>query len=95
MGTSRSKPEALTKDTLPQAVAELFRMNNYDVREDVHIHGAQVDLVAHSRTDQFAPNIFVEVTVEYVNTEKYGKDATKFLLVQRAEQSCVCLSILA
>lgn len=82
-----------TPDSLPHAVAELLRLNNYAVQTDVHINGAQIDLVARSDTDPFAPPLYIEVTTEYVNTDKYGRDATKFLLVQHKEPSCSCLCV--
>lgn len=84
---------ALTADSLPLAIASLLEMNNYSVQQDVHVHGAQVDLVAKSKGDPFAPTLYIEATIEYVSTAKYGKDATKFLLVKTKEPGCVCLCV--
>ena len=82
-----------TADTFPNAIASLFQMNNYDVQANVHIHGAQIDLLAHSKSDQFAPTIYIEATIEFVGTAKYGKDATKFMLVRTKDPSCVCICV--
>lgn len=81
------------KESLPLTVGRLFSMNNYEVSYNVEMNGAQIDLVVRAIGDPFARPIYIEVTVEYVSTEKYGKDATKFLLVQRRDPSAICLSV--
>jgi len=86
-------PEALTEETLPLAIGKLFELNNYSVEYSKKIHGAEVDIVATSKGDPFAPVIYVEATVQYVDNTKYGKDSTKFLLVQRKDLRGVCLSV--
>lgn len=63
------------------------------MKKHVHIHGAEIDIVAQSKSDPFAPTIYIEATIEYVDNTKYGKDATKYLLVKNKESSCVCLCI--
>ncbi|WP_298958949.1 NACHT domain-containing protein [uncultured Methylobacterium sp.] len=82
-----------TPKLLQDAVRNLFQMNNYEVREKVEVHGSEVDLIAKSKSDPFAPSIYVEVTVEYVDNTKYGKDLTKFELVRRLDPGCICLSV--
>lgn len=82
-----------TESTLPVAIGNLFKMNNYDVDYDVHIHGAQVDIVARSKSDPFSRPVYIEATVEYVSTEKYGKDTTKFLLLAKKDPGCNLLCI--
>jgi len=91
-GTS-AKVAKMTAESLPIAIAALLEMNNYSVSHDVHIHGAQVDLLAKSKGDPFAPVLYIEATIEYVSTAKYGKDATKFLLVKAKDPGGVCLCI--
>ncbi len=68
-------------------------MNNYDVDYDVHIHGAQVDIVARSKGDPFSSTVYIEATIEYVSTEKYGKDTTKFLLLARKDPAATLLCV--
>lgn len=83
----------LTKDTLPESVATLFKLNNYDVEPHVEIHGAEVDLIAQNRQDPFLTKIYIEVTVEYVDTEKYGKDSSKFLLIRTKDPTARALIV--
>lgn len=45
------KAPALTAESLPLAVGNLFAINNYDVVYDVNINGAQVDLIATAKSD--------------------------------------------
>ena len=67
----------MTPDQLQRAVEELFRLNNYDVEGPLQIRGASVDIRATPRADLFSRPIYIEVTVEKVNTAKFGKDLTK------------------
>ena len=85
--------QMLTRETLPTAVANLFRLNNYKCEENVQIHGSQIDIVAKAKGDPFAPAIYIEVTVSRVDNDKYALDMTKFHVVQRDDPSCVCLSV--
>jgi len=91
--TSRSQAE-LTESSLPLAVGSLFKMNNYEVDYDIHVHGAQIDIIAKSKGDPFAPTVYIEATIEHVSTEKYGKDTTKFLLLARKDPAAtlICVS---
>lgn len=89
----RATRTEFTADTLPVAVGELFRMNNYDIRYDVHVHGAQIDLVATAKGDPFAVPIYIEATVEYVSNDKYAKDSTKFLLIRSRDPGAKLLCI--
>jgi hypothetical protein len=82
-----------TKDTLPLAVKRLFELNGHDVKENIHIHGAQVDLIAKAIASPFAPTIYIETTIEYVHNTKYAKDLTKFAMIQKQEPYCVCLIV--
>lgn len=82
-----------TTESLPKAVADLLRLNNYEVSESVHVNGAEIDIIAKSLSDPFANTIYIEATAEYVNNTNYGKDATKFLLVKEKDASCVCISL--
>lgn len=74
--------------TLPAAVRSLFELNHYQVEGPVQIHGAEIDLVARSLTDPFAEPIYMEVTVEYVDNDKYGKDVGKLAMIGELEPGC-------
>lgn len=79
--------------SLPLAIGQLFELNNYSVEYSKKIHGAEVDVVATSKGDPFAPAIYVEATIQYVDNTKYGKDLTKFSLVKVKDPGAVCLCI--
>lgn len=83
----------LDEKSLPRAIGTLLELNNYEVEYSVKIHGAEVDLVARKRGDPFSPALYVEATVQYVDNTKYGKDATKFLLVREIDKSARCISV--
>ncbi len=89
---SRSRV-AFTADSLPKAIGNLFEMNHYDVRYDIHVHGAQIDLAVTAKGDPFAVPIYIEATVEYVSNDKYAKDSTKFLLIRNREPGAKLLCI--
>lgn len=89
----RTSLPAFTEASLPIAIGNLFKMNNYNIEYDVHVHGAQVDIVATSKGDPFSKPVYIEATVEYVSTEKYGKDTTKFLLLARKIPGCSLLCV--
>ena len=72
--------DQFTATTLPSAVSWVFETNGYSVKGPVHVHGAEVDLVATSMSGLRPMNIYIEVTVEYVDTAKYGKDLTKLVM---------------
>ena len=74
-----------TADTLPTAVQQLFELNHYRVHGPVQIHGAEVDLVAEPKTDPFGVRIYIEVTIERVTVTKFGKDATKFVMIDKVD----------
>ncbi|KQR81192.1 hypothetical protein [Sphingomonas sp. Leaf343] len=90
---SGEKTGTFTAESLPVAIGSLLEMNNYRVTHDVHLHGAQIDLVAESKGDPFAPKLYIEATIEYVSTAKFGKDVTKFILIQRQSPGSVCLCV--
>ncbi|GAB3972370.1 hypothetical protein GCM10029978_049330 [Actinoallomurus acanthiterrae] len=69
--------DEFTESTLPNAVRWLFEANGYDIEGPIHYHGAEIDLVASSRSGLGRTNTYIEVTVQYVDTSKYGKDLTK------------------
>lgn len=91
----QTRGHEFTTTSLPEAVGKLFEANNFRVQYGVKIHGAEIDIVARSMTDQFAPDVYVEVTIEYVGNTKYGKDLTKFSLIREISPSATCLSISA
>jgi hypothetical protein len=74
--------------SLPAAVRSLFELNHYRVDGPVQIHGAEIDLVARSLSDPFAAPIYIEVTVEYVDNDKYGKDVGKLAMMVELEPDC-------
>lgn len=88
------KRVAFTPEALPLAVGNLFAMNNYDVVYDVKINGAQVDIIAKSKSDPFMNSVYIEATIEYVNNTKYSKDTTKFVMIreQFPDSKLLCVS---
>ncbi len=83
----------LTATELPIAVGKLFELNNYSVEYGKKIHGAEVDLVAQAKGSPFSPTIYIEVTVQYVDNTKYGKDMTKFSLLRAKDPACTCICL--
>ncbi len=71
----------LTSETLPTAVKNLFELNNYEVFESVEVHGAEIDLIAKPKNDPFGSDVYIEVTVEYVDNTKYGNDVSKLAMM--------------
>ncbi len=55
---NQSSGAIFSESSLPIAIGNLFKMNNYDVEYDVHVHGAQVDIVATSKGDPFSKSPF-------------------------------------
>ena len=88
MTTSRLSPQQLH-----DAVKQLFVLNHYRVQGPLHIHGAEVDLVASLENGVFESNIYVEITTEYVNTTKYGKDVTKFITIREVDREAKCIIV--
>ncbi|MFJ8829202.1 NACHT domain-containing protein [Micromonospora aurantiaca] len=66
-----------TEHSLPAAVQWLFEANGYLVEGPIHHFGAEVDLVATQLAGFASAKVYIEVTVQYVDTAKYGKDLTK------------------
>ncbi|UZW62925.1 NACHT domain-containing protein [Lysobacter enzymogenes] len=91
--TNEEKDSGLNEKTLPQAIGALFSLNNHDVKYSQKINGAEIDIVATPRGNPFAPKIYIEATVQYVDNTKYGKDLTKFSMVQVVDPGCACLSV--
>lgn len=84
-----------TPSSLEKAVRSLFVLNNYEVDGPLKLHGASVDLRARTKADPFAPNIYIEVTVEHVNHDKYGADLTKLALIREKEPDAQLLIVSA
>src|SRR5262249_33794206 len=78
-----------TSDSFPKAVRSLFEENSYDVVGPKQVHGAEVDLIASSKTDPFAKRIYIEATIEYVNNDKYGKDLSKLAMLREQDPSAL------
>ena len=72
---------------LPQAVRKLFELNHYEVEGPVHLYGAEFDLVARPISAPFGVPIYIEVTIEYVDNAKYGKDVGKLSIISAKEPS--------
>ena len=70
-----------TASGLPIAVKKLFESNHYTVEGPIHIHGAEIDLVATPKADPFGAPIYIEVTTEHVDNSKYGKDVGKLAMM--------------
>ena len=75
--------ESFTEKSLPEAVRWLFEANGYSVVGPIKKYGAEVDLVATQLTGLRNQNVYIEATVQYVNTEKYGKDLTKLVMFEK------------
>ena len=84
---------AHTEASLPISIGNLFKMNNYDIEYDVNVHGSQIDIIAKAKGDPFSLPVYIEATVEYVSTEKYGKDTTKFMLLARKQPGSTLLCV--
>lgn len=82
-----------TATTLPAAVKRIFELNEYDVTGPEQHFGAEVDLVARHRHDIFQEPIYIEVTIEYVDNDKYAKDSTKFLTLREQNPHAHCLIV--
>lgn len=93
MRNAPTNSPTFTETSLPTAIGNLFKMNNYDVEYDVHVHGAQIDIVATSKGDPFSKPVYIEATIEYVANDKYGKDTTKFLLLAKKDPGCHLLCV--
>src|SRR5262249_52169252 len=57
------------------------------------LHGAEIDLIARAKRDPFSAPIYIEVTIENVDNEKYGKDLTKFALIREKQPDARCLIV--
>lgn len=66
---------------LVAAVTQLFELNHYQVTGPQKINGAEVDLIATPIADLFGRRVYIEVTVEYVDNDKYGKDVGKLAML--------------
>lgn len=88
-----SRPTDFSPEGLADAVKALFEHNHYTVTGPLQIHGAEVDLMAVP-ADPFAPPVYIEATIEYVDTAKFGKDATKFLTLREVQPNAtlICIS---
>ena len=74
-----------TASSLPIAVKKLFESNHYTVEGPIHIHGAEIDLVATPKADPFGAPIYIEVTTEHVDNSKYGKDVGKLAMMAEVD----------
>jgi hypothetical protein len=81
------------KDSLPTAVGSVLEQNNYSVEYSKKISGAEVDIVAVPVGNPFSSKLYVEVTVEYVDNDKYGKDVTKFIMLREIDPSGVFIIV--
>jgi uncharacterized protein YjbI with pentapeptide repeats len=77
--------QAFTPEGLVEAISSLFKLNNYEVKGPLKIHGAEVDLVAKPKFDPFGAAIYIEATIEHVDNDKYGKDVGKLALIGEKE----------
>ncbi|NRG42297.1 NACHT domain-containing protein [Rathayibacter sp. VKM Ac-2835] len=82
-----------TPDSLPAAIATLFRQNHHTVGGPLKINGAEIDLVATPIGNPFASKVYIEATVQYVDNTKYGKDLTKLSMVHMIDPGAICLIV--
>lgn len=80
-------------DSLPAAITRLFELNHYQVDGPFKLNGAEIDLKATPVGAPFSTPIYIEATIQYVDTAKYGKDLTKLAMVQRLYPSAICLIV--
>src|SRR5262249_16108822 len=66
------------------SVKAIFELNHYVVEGPCHVHGAEIDLIATPLAG-FSSKIYIEVTIEHVENDKYGKDLTKLAMMARIE----------
>lgn len=85
----------LDEKSLPIAIGNLLRINNFDVEYSVKIAGAEIDIIAKPRGNPFSSKLYIEATVQYVDNTKYGKDTTKFVLIKAKDPTAICLCISA
>jgi uncharacterized protein YjbI with pentapeptide repeats/Cdc6-like AAA superfamily ATPase len=75
-----------TPESLVTAVTQLFELNHYSVAGPQKVNGAEVDLIATRKADPFARKIYLEVTIEYVDNNKYGKDVGKLAMIGEVDR---------
>jgi tRNA A37 threonylcarbamoyladenosine biosynthesis protein TsaE len=77
-------------------IGNIFCSNGYHVDRNVNINSANVDLIVQKIGDPFSIKTFVEVTLSYVNNDKYALDNTKYSLIKQKEaykhSKCVIVS---
>lgn len=83
----------MTPSELEAAIAQLFKQNGYTVEGPKQVFGASVDLVATPESQPFAPSVYVEATVSYVNNDKFGRDAGKLAVILRQDPGAKCLIV--
>lgn len=83
----------INKDTLPTAIGSLLKQNNYSVEYSVKSSGAETDIVASPIGNPFSSVLYIEATVEYVDTAKYGKDVTKFISLREVDPAGVFIIV--
>ena len=79
--------------SLPLAIGKLFELNNYSVEYGLHIHGAEVDVVATPKGTPYPQTVYIEATIQYVDNTKYGKDLSKFSLIRELDPGARCVLI--
>ena len=72
-------------EELQGAVERVLAAAGYIVEPNKFIHGAQFDIVAQRRGAAIDEVFYVEVTTEYVDVGKYGKDLTKLVLAREKD----------
>lgn len=75
-----------TPESLVTAVTQLFELNHYTVSGPEKVNGAEVDLIATRKADPFARKIYLEITIEYVDNNKYGKDVGKLAMIGEVDR---------
>lgn len=83
----------LDEKSLPIAIGNLLRMNNFEVEYSGKMAGAEIDIIAKPKGNPFSSRLYIEATVQYVDNTKYGKDTTKFVLVKTKDPTAICLCV--
>ncbi|WP_125182787.1 restriction endonuclease [Minwuia thermotolerans] len=83
----------LNEKTLPAAIGEILRQNNYNVEFSRKYSGSEVDIVASPKGAAFGQKLYIEATISYVDNTKYGKDFTKFGVIRELDPEAICIIV--
>lgn len=88
----REMTSDFTQDSLPNAIRWLFESNGYSVSGPLQKNGAEIDLVASQLGGLGQQSVYIEATVQYVDTAKFGKDLTKLAMINEVGAQKIIVS---